>query len=88
MLSTRGSQQCSLETMQANLEAEIRHRSEAVRLRKKMESDLNEMEIQLGNANRQRAESQRIMRHLQIQVPSPVHIRMMSKNSVQGCAIY
>ncbi|XP_004573299.3 myosin-7 [Maylandia zebra] len=66
--SLRGSQQRSLETMQANLEAEIRHRSEAVRLRKKMESDLNEMEIQLGNANRQQAESQRIMRHLQIQV--------------------
>lgn len=84
MLSTRGSQQRSLETMQANLEAEIRHRSEAVRLRKKMESDLNEMEIQLGNANRQQAESQRIMRHLQIQVRSPVHTRVMSKNSVQG----
>ncbi|XP_063319777.1 myosin-7B-like [Pelmatolapia mariae] len=66
--SLRGSQQRSLETMQANLEAEIRHRSEAVRLRKKMESDLNEMEVQLGNANRQQAESQRIIRHLQIQV--------------------
>ncbi|CAI5648785.1 unnamed protein product [Oreochromis niloticus] len=66
--SLRGSQQRSLETMQANLEAEIRHRSEAVRLRKKMESDLNEMEVQLGNANRQQAESQRIIRHLQTQV--------------------
>lgn len=87
MLSTRGSQQRSLETMQANLEAEIRHRSEAVRLRKKMESDLNEMEVQLGNANRQQAESQRIIRHLQTQVPPPVHIRLMSKNSVQGMCI-
>ncbi|XP_030588782.1 myosin-7B-like [Archocentrus centrarchus] len=66
--SLRGSHQRSLEAMQVNLEAEIRHRSEAVRLRKKMESDLNEMEIQLGHANRQQAESQRIIRHLQTQV--------------------
>lgn len=54
--------------MQASLEAEIRSRSEAVRLRKKMESDLNEMEVQLGHANKQAAESQRIIRHLQTQV--------------------
>lgn len=75
MPSIRGSHQRSLETMQTNLEAEVRHRSEAVRLRKKMESDLNEMEVQLGNANRQQAESQRIIRQLQTQVhlsPEPI----------------
>lgn len=70
-LSTRRGHQRSLESMQASLEAEIRTRNEAVRLRKKMESDLNEMEIQLGHANRQAADSQRIIRHLQTQVPSP-----------------
>ncbi|XP_040009415.1 myosin-7B-like [Xiphias gladius] len=64
----RRSHQRSLETMQASLEAEVRSRSEAVRLRKKMESDLNEMEVQLGHANRQAAESQRTIRHLQTQV--------------------
>ncbi|XP_034551947.1 myosin-7B-like [Notolabrus celidotus] len=64
----RRSNQRSLETMQANLEAEVRSRSEAVRLRKKMESDLNEMEIQLGHANKQAAENQRLIRHLQTQV--------------------
>lgn len=70
MLSTRRSHQLSLETMQATLEAEVRSRSEAVRLRKKMESDLNEMEVQLGQATRQAAESQRMIRHLQTQVVS------------------
>lgn len=70
VLSTRRSHQRSLETMQANLEAEVRSRSEAVRLRKKMESDLNEMEVQLAHANRQAAESQKIIRHLQTQVVS------------------
>lgn len=54
--------------MQASLEAEVRARSEAVRLRKKMESDLNEIEVQLGYANKQAAESQRVIRHLQTQV--------------------
>ncbi|XP_023286912.1 myosin-7-like [Seriola lalandi dorsalis] len=64
----RRSHQRSLETLQASLEAEVRSRSEAVRLRKKMESDLNEMEVQLGHANKQAAESQRVIRHLQTQV--------------------
>ncbi|KAM8755414.1 myosin-7B-like isoform 2-T4 [Acanthopagrus schlegelii] len=64
----RRGHQRSLEAMQASLEAEIRTRNEAVRLRKKMESDLNEMEIQLGHANKQAADSQRIIRHLQTQV--------------------
>lgn len=72
-LSTRRNQQRSLETMQAGLEAEVRGRSEAVRLRKKMEADLNDMEIQLEHANRQAAESQRMNRHLQTQVGSPDH---------------
>ena len=70
MPSTRRSHQHSLDTMQANLEAEVRNRSEAVRLRKKMESDLNEMEVQLVYANKQAAESQRIIRNLQTQVVS------------------
>lgn len=54
--------------MQASLDSEVRSRSEAVRLRKKMESDLNEMEIQLGHATKQAAEGQRIIRQLQTQV--------------------
>lgn len=33
-----------------------------------MESDLNEMEVQLAQANRQASESQRIIRQLQTQV--------------------
>uniref|UniRef100_A0A3P9NE78 Myosin-7-like n=1 Tax=Poecilia reticulata TaxID=8081 RepID=A0A3P9NE78_POERE len=64
-------QQRRLDSMQASLEAESRGRSEALRLKKKMESDLNEMEVQLAHANRQAAESQRIIRHLQTQVIPP-----------------
>uniref|UniRef100_A0A3Q2TYC2 Myosin-7 n=1 Tax=Fundulus heteroclitus TaxID=8078 RepID=A0A3Q2TYC2_FUNHE len=64
----RRNHQRSLDNMQASLEAESRSRSEAVRLKKKMESDLNAMEVQLAYTNRQAAESQRIIRHLQTQV--------------------
>lgn len=49
----------ALEALQATLEAETRSRAEALRLKKKMEGDLNEMEIQLAHANRLAAEAQK-----------------------------
>uniref|UniRef100_A0A3B4Z0R6 Myosin-7 n=1 Tax=Stegastes partitus TaxID=144197 RepID=A0A3B4Z0R6_9TELE len=51
--------QRAIETLQSSLEAETRSRNEALRLKKKMEGDLNEMEIQLSQANRQAAEAQK-----------------------------
>uniref|UniRef100_A0A671VF47 Myosin heavy chain 6 n=1 Tax=Sparus aurata TaxID=8175 RepID=A0A671VF47_SPAAU len=47
------------DTLQSSLEAETRSRNEAYRVKKKMEGDLNEMEIQLSQANRQAAEAQK-----------------------------
>uniref|UniRef100_A0A3Q3L319 Uncharacterized protein n=1 Tax=Labrus bergylta TaxID=56723 RepID=A0A3Q3L319_9LABR len=57
-----------VDTMQTNLDAEVRSRNDALRLKKKMEGDLNEMEIQLSHANRQAAESQKQLRNLQGQL--------------------
>ncbi|XP_029456110.1 myosin-1B isoform X2 [Rhinatrema bivittatum] len=54
-----------VESMQSTLDAEIRSRNDALRLKKKMEGDLNEMEIQLSHANRQAAESQKQLRNIQ-----------------------
>lgn len=54
--------------MQATLDSEAKSRNEAVRLRKKMEGDLNEIEVQLNHANRQAAESQKLLRNLQVQI--------------------
>lgn len=54
--------------MQATLDAEIRARNEAVRVKKKMEGDMNEMEIHLNHANRQAVESQKMVRNLQLQI--------------------
>ncbi|XP_067860431.1 myosin-1B-like [Heptranchias perlo] len=54
-----------IDTMQTALESEVRSRNDALRIKKKMEGDLNEMEIQLGHANRQAAEAQKYLRNLQ-----------------------
>ncbi|XP_069510590.1 myosin-4 [Ambystoma mexicanum] len=60
--------QRALESMQSTLDSEIRSRNDALRLKKKMEGDLNEMEIQLGHANRQAAEAQKQLRNVQGQL--------------------
>ncbi|XP_038606682.1 myosin-1-like [Tachyglossus aculeatus] len=54
-----------VETMQSVLDAEIRSRNDAIRLKKKMEGDLNEMEIQLNHANRMAAEALKNYRNTQ-----------------------
>lgn len=57
-----------MESMQATLDAEVRSRNDALRVKKKMEGDLNEMEIQLSHSNRQAAEAQKQLRNLQVQL--------------------
>ncbi|MEQ2211369.1 hypothetical protein XENOCAPTIV_027788 [Xenoophorus captivus] len=61
-----------VDTLQSSLEAETRSRNEALRLKKKMEGDLNEMEIQLSQANRQASEAQKQLKgvhaHLKLQL--------------------
>ncbi|XP_062272201.1 myosin heavy chain, fast skeletal muscle-like isoform X2 [Scomber scombrus] len=54
-----------IESMQSTLDAEIRSRNDALRIKKKMEGDLNEMEIQLSHASRQAAEAQKQLRTVQ-----------------------
>uniref|UniRef100_A0A8C5SB73 Myosin heavy chain 3 n=1 Tax=Laticauda laticaudata TaxID=8630 RepID=A0A8C5SB73_LATLA len=60
--------QRTVETMQNALDAEIRSRNEAIRIKKKMEGDLNEMEIQLSHANRLATETQKHLRNVQGQL--------------------
>ncbi|XP_058229624.1 myosin heavy chain, fast skeletal muscle-like [Hemibagrus wyckioides] len=51
-----------IESMQTTLDSEIRSRNDALRIKKKMEGDLNELEIQLSHANHQAAETQKQLR--------------------------
>jgi len=46
--------------MQASLEAEAKGRAEALRMKKKLEADINELEIALDHANKVRRHSVRL----------------------------
>lgn len=62
----------AVDSLQTSLDAETRSRNEALRLKKKMEGDLNEMELQLGHANRLAAEAQKQVKTLQGYLKVPV----------------
>ncbi|KAJ8413255.1 hypothetical protein AAFF_G00092510 [Aldrovandia affinis] len=64
MEQAKRNQQRVVETLQTSLESETRSRNEALRIKKKMEGDLNEMEIQLSQANRQASEAQKQLKGL------------------------
>ncbi|XP_062331513.1 myosin heavy chain, fast skeletal muscle-like [Osmerus eperlanus] len=68
MEQLRRSSQRLVETLQGALDAEVRGRNDALRVKRKMEADLNEMEVQLGHANRQAAEAQKQLRNVQAQL--------------------
>ncbi|XP_048122941.1 myosin-7-like [Alosa alosa] len=65
MEQAKRNQQRVVDTLQTSLESETRSRNEALRVKKKMEGDLNEMEIQLSQANRQASEAQKQLKGLQ-----------------------
>ncbi|KAM9583763.1 LOW QUALITY PROTEIN: uncharacterized protein MYH16 [Trichechus inunguis] len=63
--ATRKNHQRTIESLQASLEAEAKGWAEALRLKKKMETDLDEMEIQLDHANKNNSELVRTLKRLQ-----------------------
>nr|XP_006637180.1 PREDICTED: myosin-16 isoform X1 [Lepisosteus oculatus]XP_015215928.1 PREDICTED: myosin-16 isoform X1 [Lepisosteus oculatus]XP_015215929.1 PREDICTED: myosin-16 isoform X1 [Lepisosteus oculatus] len=65
---TRKNHQRAIESLQASLEAEAKGRAEALRLKKKMEMDLNEMEIQLDHANKNNSELVKTLKKMQQQI--------------------
>ncbi|KAJ8344918.1 hypothetical protein SKAU_G00291110 [Synaphobranchus kaupii] len=65
---TRKNHQRAIESLQASLEAEAKGRAEALRLKKKMETDLNEMEIQLDHANKNNSELVKTLKKMQQQI--------------------
>ncbi|KAF3700456.1 Myosin-16 [Channa argus] len=89
---TRKNHARAVESLQASLEAEAKGRAEALRMKKKMEGDLNEMEIQLEHANRNNAELVKTLKKLQQQIKdlqvqmdedARQHNELMEKYSLQ-----
>ncbi len=56
-MATRKNHERALESMQVTLDAEIHGRNEANRQKKKLELDINELEIALDHANKANAEA-------------------------------
>ncbi len=54
--------------MQASLEAESRAKGEALRAKKKLENDINDLEVAADTANRGRAEAEKMIKKYQTQV--------------------
>ncbi|XP_076337304.1 myosin heavy chain, muscle-like isoform X5 [Tachypleus tridentatus] len=63
--NTRKNHQRAIDSMQASLEAEARGKAEALRMKKKLESDINELEIALDHANKANAEAQKNIKRYQ-----------------------
>merc|ERR1719400_232479 len=57
-----------MDSMQASLEAESRAKAEALRIKKKLESDINELEIALDHANKANAEAHKSIKMYQAQL--------------------
>ncbi|KAJ8778312.1 hypothetical protein J1605_013716 [Eschrichtius robustus] len=87
--------QRAIKSLQASLEAEAKGRAEALRLKKKMETDLNEMEIQLDHGNKNNSELVKTLRRLQqqikagqiLQTPGPC-INQTLNSPGQGCTLH
>merc|ERR1719192_3081829 len=54
-----------MDSLGASLEAEQRAKAEALRIKKKLESDINELEIALDHANKANAEGQKAIKRYQ-----------------------
>jgi len=63
--NTRKNHQRAMDSLGASLEAEQRAKGEALRIKKKLESDINELEIALDHANKANSEGQKAIKRYQ-----------------------
>merc|ERR1712098_498401 len=66
--NTRKNHQRAMESLGASLEGEQRAKGEALRIKKKLESDINELEIALDHANKANAEGMKAIKRYQGQL--------------------
>merc|ERR1712095_100247 len=66
--NTRKNHARAMDSMQASLEAESRAKAEALRIKKKLESDINELEIALDHSNKANSEAHKSIKRYQGQL--------------------
>jgi len=65
--NTRKNHSCAMDSMQASFETEQRAKAEALRIKKKLEGDINEFEIALDHANKANNEALKSIKRYQTQ---------------------
>merc|ERR1711874_677831 len=63
--NTRKNQARAMDSMQASLECEQRAKAEALRIKKKLEGDINDLEISVDQANKANNEAQKLIKRYQ-----------------------
>merc|ERR1711981_662424 len=66
--NTRKNHLRAMDSLQASLDAEQRAKAEALRIKKKLEGDINELEIGLDHANKANAEGLKAVKRYQVQL--------------------
>merc|ERR1712186_180306 len=66
--NTRKNHARAMDSLQASLDGEARAKGEALRIKKKLESDINELEIALDHANKANAEAHKSIKRFQGQL--------------------
>merc|ERR1719189_3551774 len=66
--NTRKNHARAMESMQASLETKQRNKAESLRIKKKLEGDINELEIALDHANKANSEAQKSIKRYQNQL--------------------
>ena len=85
LLNHRKNHQRAMESLGASLEAEQRAKAEALRIKKKLESDINELEIALDHANKANAEGQKAIKRYQGQLRDTIQVSLLVKYFLQIC---
>ena len=86
--NARRSHQRQMESMQASLEAEAKGRTEAMRMKKKLEQDITELEVAVERANVETFESQKTIKRVQnelreLQVRGDIRLEAVSRRMIQ-----
>merc|ERR1719402_1808445 len=66
--NTRKTHSRAIESMQASLEAESKGKADALRAKKKLEADINELEIALDHSNKSNSDLQKHIKKLHVDV--------------------
>jgi len=81
--NTRKCHQRAVDSLQGSLEGEAKAKAEALRMKKKLESDINELEIALDVSNKNNGDLQRHIKKIQNDVKD-IQVRIEDENRLAG----